>query len=128
MNRQKNNMAGLLELVHYDNPNANLVPSTKVTNTFSHLGLIVPDINATQTRLEHYGADILKNLGEEPKMDGEIAFAYGIGDVAQRDPKGAEEIFNSLLKPGSKDFIFVADPDGNYVEVESLYHPQLDLP
>ena len=127
MNRLKNNMEGLLELIHYDDPDADLVASTVKANTFSHYGLIVPDVPAAQARFEKLGVNILKKAGVGGDLQGPIAEAYGLGSVFEKDPAEAEKIEKALLATGGQDFVIITDPDGNMIEVQSLYAPQLDL-
>jgi lactoylglutathione lyase len=127
MNRLKNNMEGLLELVSYADPDASLVPSTVKVNTFSHYGLIVPDVLAAQARFEKLGVNILKKAGVALDLKGPVAEAFGLGSVWEKDPSEAETIAKALLSTGGQDFVTIADPDGNMIEVQSLYAPQLDL-
>lgn len=127
LNRHKNNMEGLLELVHYDDPAADLVPSTARANTFSHYGLIVHDVPAAQARFERLGVNILKRAGEAHELKGPVAEAFGLGSVFERDPAEAEQIAQALLATGGMEFVIIADPDGNMIEVQSLFSPQLDL-
>ena len=127
MNRLKNNMEGLLELVSYANSDTDLVASTIKVNTFSHYGLIVPDVPAAQARFEKLGVTILKRAGEATPLKGPIAEAFGLGSVWERDPAEAETIEKALLTTGGQDFVIIADPDGNMIEVQSLNSPQLDL-
>jgi len=127
INRQKNNMEGLLELVHYSDPTEPLVPSTVHANTFGHFGVIVPDIPAAQARFEKLGVNFIKKAGEAAKLEGPIAESYGLGGVYERDPKEAEELYQAVLAPGLMDFALVTDPDGNLIEVQSLYTPQLEF-
>ncbi|KAK3344498.1 hypothetical protein B0T25DRAFT_509838 [Lasiosphaeria hispida] len=127
LNRQKNNLEGLLELVHYDNPKGDLVPSTVRANTFSHYGLIVPDVPAAQARFERLGVNILKKAGVSNDLKGPIAEAFGLGDVFERDSEEAKRIEQALLATGGLDFVIIADPDGNLIEVQSLFTPQFEF-
>jgi lactoylglutathione lyase len=127
LNKYKNNMEGLLELIYYDSPDSNrhLIPSTQVTNTFSHLGMIVRDIQSVQERMETLGVRIVKPYGQFPSLDGEIAVAFGLGGVYQRDPVEAGQLFEALKLPGMLNFVFVTDPDGNFIEIQDQETPQL---
>ncbi|KAK0732019.1 Glyoxalase/Bleomycin resistance protein/Dihydroxybiphenyl dioxygenase, partial [Lasiosphaeris hirsuta] len=118
LNRQKNNMEGLLELVHYDDPEADLVPSTARANTFSHYGLIVPDVPAAQERFERLGVTILKKAGVSAELKGPVAEAFGLGRVFEADPDEAKRIEQALFSTGGLDFVMIADPDGNMIEVQ----------
>jgi lactoylglutathione lyase len=126
MNRNKNNMEGLLELIHFDGAPP-LVASTVVPNTFSHYGIIVPDISATQARMDKLDILVVKRTGEIGTLEGPIANAYGLGDISKWDPAEVKEISDGFLAPGGQDFIILQDPDGNLIEVQSQYQPQLEL-
>jgi lactoylglutathione lyase len=78
MNRDKNNRQGLLEMISLDIPNWDMPAGIKVPNTFSHIGMVVPNITETQKRLEAMGANILKGSGEEFKLEGGFAVASGL--------------------------------------------------
>lgn len=87
------------------------------TNTLSHLGLIVPDIAAAQKRFDSLNVPILKHVGEMPTTDGDaiVARAWGF------DPDVPEEVKSALAGIagiGFQDFVIVADPDGNLLEVQ----------
>ena len=129
INRQKNNIEGLIELLHVDVPKFALTSSTKVPNTFGHIGVVVPDIKATQARLEKLGAKILKGHGEESTRDGRqkgIANASGLSDdiVAQLDQAEIDAV-TALLNIQNKPLIFLEDPDGNLIEVQNQEGSQL---
>ena len=117
MNREKNNREGLLELVSLSVPGWNLPASSKVPNTFAHIGMVVPDIEATQRHLQKMGANIVKNFGEPMRLTGAVANATGFGDLSEL---GQEEIdlFLKVMNVSNTPLIFVADPDGNLVEVQ----------
>jgi hypothetical protein len=104
INRQKNNMEGLLGLVHYSDPTEPLVPSTAHANTFGHFGVIVPDIPAAQARFEKLGVNFIKKAGEAAKLEGPTAESYELGAVYERDPVEAEELYQAVLAPGLMDF------------------------
>ncbi len=130
LNRMKNDMEGLLELIHYDNPDVHLAPSTSVTNTFSHIGIIVSDVNATEVRLRSMGAKILKGLNASITIESseEVIRAYGLGHLLEpQNQEEAQEILKGLMATRPENYLFVADPDGNYLEIESLYEPQLPI-
>lgn len=82
---------------------------------------------AAQARFEKLGVTILKRAGEATPLKGPIAEAFGLGSVWERDPAEAETIEKALLATGGQDFVIIADPDGNMIEVQSLNSPQLDL-
>ena len=117
MNREKNNREGLLELVSLSVPGWNLPASSKVPNTFAHIGIVVPDIEATQERLQKMGANIVKNFGEPMRLTGAVANATGFGDLSELDQEEID-LFLKVMDVSNTPLIFVADPDGNLVEVQ----------
>lgn len=118
--KQKDNTAGLVEFLHRKTPCNETVPheplpaSPKVPNTLCHIGLIVPDIMATQQRMKNFGVTILKEVGADPAPKGLIANAFGVGDVS--DEAGVE-IVTGLEAIGFKFALIVQDPDGNIIEI-----------
>lgn len=113
LNKDKNNAAGLIELLHVDVPDNSLPASIDSPNTFSHIGMVVPDIEAVQARLGSFpDVPVLKRLGEPLTLDSTIAGADGftLRAVAQLDQKGREFI-EAVLAPINNPLIFVADPD-----------------
>lgn len=118
LNRQKNNMDSLIEMVQLDFEGWNLPSGLKAPNTFSHIGMLVPDPADTQARLEAMGANIVKGAGETFKM--EAWFADGTGFTQAGDaisPEEMETIMKSLV-PLNTPPLYVADPDGNMIEVQ----------
>ena len=90
--------------------------STVVPNTFSHIGIIVPDVSKAQHRMETYGVKIVKPLGVKGTTpNSALANAFGVGaagaDVQQAVFKGAELI-------GFDNALVVEDPDGNLIEIQ----------
>lgn len=110
---------GLLELVCFgrsDSDDGEDRGEVMRSTTFSHLGLIVPDVLRVQERFESLGVDLLKRVGELPELKGPAGKAYGLlGNALERHPEEAELISRVLL-----DVLLVLDPDGNLVEVQSL--------
>ncbi|KAF7546058.1 hypothetical protein G7Z17_g8702 [Cylindrodendrum hubeiense] len=120
LNREKNNSEGLLELVHLDVPNNDLTSSTRVANTFGHIGMVVPDIAATQARLDAYpGIEIIKRTNDDLMVPSDIATATSLSPekIAQLSPAEREFILG-VLTPFNKPLIFVNDPDGNLIEIQ----------
>ena len=117
MNRDKNNREGLLELVSLELPSWNLKASSQIPNTFSHIGMVVPDIEATQKRLKKIGANIIKNFGEPVNVKGAVGNALGFGNLLELD-QGEIDAFQKATTPANLGLIFVADPDGNLIEVQ----------
>ena len=121
LNREKTNTEGLIELIHIDVPDNTLPASMDSPNTFSHIGMVVPDIEAIQGRLDSYqDVKVLKRYGEPLPISSKIAGATGLSKkfVAQLDP---EEIalIQGVLTPINEPLIFVEDPDGNLVEIQA---------
>jgi lactoylglutathione lyase len=116
---EKNNIEGLIEFLYVEDcgQTADFTPSTQRINSFSHIGLIVPDINATQARLEQYGATILKGAGDviDPESPAVKAFGFASATAAARRAlKGIQGI-------GFDSFILATDPDGNMLEIQPQF-------
>ncbi|KAM5341729.1 hypothetical protein ACJ41O_014760 [Fusarium nematophilum] len=119
LNREKNNAEGLIELVHVDVPVNNIDSSTQRPNTFAHIGMIVPDIKATQQRLDDLNIEVLKRVGEPIAVDGKVAGATSLHAeaLAQLSAEEREQIA-AVLIPTNDPLVFVADPDGNLIEIQ----------
>ncbi|KAF2180505.1 hypothetical protein K469DRAFT_692707 [Zopfia rhizophila CBS 207.26] len=115
--RDKNNLGGLLELLEVKSQKKKREFQATASNTLSHLGLIVPDINATQARLESFGVPIIKPVGEKPSLDRDsiIAKAFGFDDPTSKE---AQEALPGIVQLGFTTFIVAADPDGNLLEIQ----------
>ena len=110
---ERSNVEGLIEFLYLKDSDT-LLPTTKQVNTFSHVGLVVPDVKAAEARMQAHGVQILKPIGEDVKPESALAKAYGFGSSlreARAAAKGIEAI-------GFKYFLLVADPDGNVVEIQ----------
>lgn len=125
MNRDKNNREGLLELVSFATPNWNLPASSAVPNTFSHIGMVVPDIEAAQKRLDEVGANTVKRFGTPLSATGAVANATGAGDLSQFAAAELEAVFQALVVINTP-LIWVADPDGNLIEIQGAEGFALD--
>jgi len=67
MSQERNNREGLIELIelkHWDIPS-----ELKVVNTFSHMGMIVPNLTVTYQELKSMNANILKVPDETFELD-----------------------------------------------------------
>jgi lactoylglutathione lyase len=118
LNAQKNTIQGLIELFQFDSPTGEHLPaSSKSPSTFSHIGMVVPDILAAQERLKSMGANIIKESGAELPKEGPLANAFGLQDLALLDPAEADAI-HQLLSFGNLPLMYVTDPDGNVVEIQ----------
>ncbi|KAF2161583.1 hypothetical protein M409DRAFT_27978 [Zasmidium cellare ATCC 36951] len=116
---QKSNTMGQLELIYRKNCNSSdhsaIPATTQYVNTFSHVGLIVPDIRSFQRRMEKFKVPILKKTGET-SFDDEVrgARAFGFGS----DIQAGRMTVMALTAIGFEKFAIVVDPDGNTVEVQ----------
>lgn len=116
---EKNNREGLLEIISLEYPVWDLPAGIKIPNTFSHIGMVVPNITATQERLESLGANILKAAGEEFTIEGPFADATGFTQAGDAISKEEKELILKTLVPINTPLMFVADPDGNIIEVQN---------
>jgi lactoylglutathione lyase len=112
--RQKTNSEGLLEFIYPHNATTELEASTVRANTFSHVGIVVPDVRKAEARMREFGVEILKGVGVVPAADDPAAKAFGLGD----DIGVAEEALEGVRMIGFSDFLIVKDPDGNAVEIQ----------
>ena len=117
--RQKNNIEGLLEILSLDFPGWDLPASIKVPSTFSHIGMVVPNIVDTQKRLEAMGANILKATGAPFTIDGPFADVTGFTQAGDAISQAEIDTILRTLKPLNEPLLFVADPDGNIIEVQN---------
>ncbi|KAK7045804.1 hypothetical protein VNI00_007207 [Paramarasmius palmivorus] len=120
--RDKNNLGGLVEFVQLKTQKEKRKFNPTPSNTFSHIGLIVPDINAAQARFESMGVEIVKRVGELPSTDPNspqaiIAKAFGIEEP---DTEEAKDALAGVAALGFGEFIVIADPDGNLFEVQQF--------
>lgn len=119
LNAQKNNIEGLIEFLYVHADDGDLPASTAMPNTFSHIGLIVPNINATQERMEKFGVNILKRTGELPPPElGPLANAFGLFLLNETE---RQEALDGIAGFGFGQFIIVEDPDGNTIEIQQQY-------
>lgn len=118
--RDKNNLSGLVELINLDVPGNELPASTVTPTTFGHIGMIVPDMEAMQARLDRLGVTSLKRYLEDTPADGPIAKATYLGSpelLALLD-EGEFEAVVPIFNSQNRNLIFVADPDGNLIEIQ----------
>jgi lactoylglutathione lyase len=80
---QKTNSEGLIEFIYPKDATARLVSSTMKANTFSHVGIVVPNVRQAEERMKEFGVVILKGVGESPSPDDLAAKAFGLGDSVQ---------------------------------------------
>jgi lactoylglutathione lyase len=115
----KNNLWGLLELQQFNVSDDRLIASTERTNTFGHVGLVVPDIVKAQDYFESQGVRILKRV-EEPLKDytGPVPNAFGLGEYAGLHLAAKKALIDAQGLIGLEFFLMIADPDGNLVEIQ----------
>jgi len=120
INREKNNNQGLIELIYLDVPERDMPASTEKSNTFGHVGVVVPDIDALQARLDEMGCiEILKRVGEDTPSEGKIAESNGFPDSAWAQIDNEErKVIETVLSAINRKFVYVVDPDGNLVEIQ----------
>lgn len=125
LNRDKNNLAGLLELISLDveepsEPTTTTTTTTHKKDSLSHIGIIVPDMEKTQARLEAFGVTVYKRTGDDWSRDALLGLGEQyLGSIS----KLSEEEIDTILpiwNQMNKDMIFAADPDGNLIEIQPL--------
>lgn len=133
LNRNKNNMEGLLELIYYDYDGAEQHSSTiQSDNTFSHLGMVVPDIAAAGKRFEDHDVTVLRASGAPATEEFEerLSRVYGIRGVWGQDKQVAIDVLNTILQnvPAVSTILpFITDLDGNLIEVQPQELPQIPI-
>lgn len=117
--RDKNNLYGLIELVQFNVSDDHLEASTKRTNTFGHVGLIVPDVEKAQSYLAENGVPILKRVKEPiTEFTGPVQNAFGIGEYAGEHIAAKKALVAAQGVIGLEMFLIIEDPDGNLVEIQ----------
>jgi lactoylglutathione lyase len=117
--RDKNNLSGLIELVQFNVSDDNPQASTQRTNTFGHVGLIVPDLKKAQRWFEAKGATIIKKTGVPiTAHTGRMQNAFGIGEFAGEHFAAKEALVKAQSIIGFETFLVLEDPDGNLVEIQ----------
>lgn len=119
MTREKNNIEGLIEIISLEYPRWDLPSGIKMPNTFSHIGLTVPDIKKTQARLEAMGATIYKGSGALFELEGPFSDATGFTQAGDQISKEEREFILQVLQPINTPLLFVADPDGTIIEIQN---------
>ncbi|KAK5700406.1 hypothetical protein LTR17_022939 [Elasticomyces elasticus] len=110
---QKNNVDGQIKLFYFSDSENALPASTKQTNTFANIGLVVPDVQAAQDWFERHGVKIIKRIGEAiPSGECDEYRSGSTSDAAQRDA-----VVLGLITTDFENILFLEDPDGNMIEV-----------
>ena len=119
--RFKNSDLGHIEFQFFDDPAAigNLTATTDTANTFSHIGIIVPNLKTALARIEALGGvKILSRPGEVPVPGGALTKALGLGHLPADHPEAP--LILGIYAEVSKALLFVEDPDGNVIEIQDL--------
>ena len=87
--------------------------TTGPVQSFSHFGMVVPDIQVAEARMDAFNVTILKRAGESVDQNGEIPLAFGMPGPG---PQTAAALAG-LVDFGFDGFMILADPDGNVIEV-----------
>lgn len=124
MLRYKNNNGGHLELFHLNTTKEDIPGPDQKVSTLGHVGIVVPDMEVAQARMEAYGVKIYKKIGEPMPTDGPLADKNSIGDTSGLSDD-EWELFQATMSEFQMSTIFAADPDGNLLEVLPLNEPDL---
>lgn len=118
--REKNNAQGLVEMIFLDVPRRDIASPSEQTNGVGHIGVVVPDVDAAQKRLEGMeGVSILKRVGEDTPRSGPLAIAQGFSpEVYKQVPADEQKAIEGILDEINRRFIYVQDPDGNILEIQ----------
>lgn len=142
MIRDKNNMAGMMEFVSYTvrpatagsyiragldfngaKKTVNRTYTPGARTTFSHIGLIVEDLDKAQARFEDLGVNIIKKRGalDVSAETGNRAFLGGWGFLdlnSEETQADIAAILPGMEVMGFRDFAVIVDLDGNLIEVQ----------
>ncbi|KAJ4118727.1 hypothetical protein NW768_010787 [Fusarium equiseti] len=130
MNREKNNAEGLLEICYLDVPVKNIESGAQHPNTFGHIGIVVPDIQALQERLDTMpDVSVLKRFGQPfIELDTKTVVGPAVGllpdlveQLDEEERRAIVQNFGQSVEP----LIFISDPDGNFIEVQPQESPSL---
>lgn len=124
MLRFKNNNGGHLEFVHLSTPGDDIPGAPQRTGPLNHIGIVVPDLEATQTRLQSHGVTIWKGIGEPMPSTGYLASKYALGDASNLSDEEFA-LLQEVMGEFNQQVIFAADPDGNLLEILPLNEPDL---
>ncbi|KAK4901728.1 hypothetical protein LTR27_001500 [Elasticomyces elasticus] len=114
---QKNNVDGQIKLFHFSDSENALPASTKQTNTFANIGLVVPDVQAAQNWFERHGVKIIKRIGETiVPADSPLANATNIGPASTSDAAQRDAVVMGLITTDFENILFLEDPDGRCYE------------
>jgi hypothetical protein len=96
------------------------LPAAEITNTFSHLGLVVLNTTEAQVRLRELGVPVLKEVGKLPALEGQLPNASGLVTLSTLKLTSEEKraIVYGLVPSGTQQHVIVADPEGNALEMQ----------
>ena len=122
--REKNNAAGMIEFQYFaTSQDPGNVATTRRPNTFSHIGLVVPDLKKAQDRMENLGIKVTKRIGQSAEGIPAAENAFGFGDYATKNETERESLIKGQELIGFAQLLLVEDPDGNLIEVQQLVPP-----
>ena len=102
--------------MHRSTYNRAIPSSTAVPNTFSHLGLVVPDTVATEKRLREFGVHIVKPVGGlDIPHGGDVSNAFGFDGSTDKE---MDDSLIGIAGFGFDKFLLATDPDGNLLEIQ----------
>lgn len=120
--RDKNNAQGLVEMLWLDVPRRDIASPGERMNGAGHIGVVVPDAEAAQARLEALqggSVRILKRVGEDTPRSGPLAISQGFSeDVYEQVPPEERRAIEAVLDENNRRFIYAQDPDGNILEFQ----------
>jgi lactoylglutathione lyase len=122
--REKNNARGMIEFQYFaDSLDSGNVATTRRANTFSHIGLMVPDLEAAQKRMEKAGVTITKKIGFSAEGVASIANACGAGEFVTDNQEEPAQVLTAIEATGFNELLIIEDPDGNLLEVQQQNPP-----
>lgn len=122
--RYKNNNAGHISFIHLNTKKERIPGSPERTSTLNHIGIVVPDLKATQSRLEHLGVTIHKRIDEAMRTSGHVSEKSSLGDASNLSDEGFAQL-QAFIGQFARQAIYAADPDGNQLEILPLNEANL---
>ncbi|OAQ97257.1 hypothetical protein LLEC1_04949 [Akanthomyces lecanii] len=105
-----------------DVPHRDIASPSERTNGVGHVGVVVPDVEAAQARLDALGSSavrVLKRVGEDTPKTGPLAVSQGFSeDVYAQVPPEEKRAIEAVLNENNRRFIYAQDPDGNILEIQ----------
>ncbi|KAF1975004.1 hypothetical protein BU23DRAFT_441469, partial [Bimuria novae-zelandiae CBS 107.79] len=121
--QRKNEVKGLVEFIYLEGATNKPLSTMQKPNTYSHFGLVVPDVKVAEERIITLGGKVIKGTGEELDVtNNELTNAYelGVEAIGSLQEGELEAIAEAFRDPstGATASSFVADPDGNLIEIQ----------